>query len=108
MEIATCPVRSDTNLAGTLRMRDVLVVRCFAGTVAEKSSGRNRRSTTGGRMPATRVGLVGAGGVAQRHARVLSALPEVQLAAVTDVVPEAAAELAGEYGARALPDVTAL
>jgi myo-inositol 2-dehydrogenase / D-chiro-inositol 1-dehydrogenase len=59
-------------------------------------------------MPATRVGLVGAGGVAQRHARVLSALPEVQVVAVTDVVPEAAGKLAGEYGARVLPDVAAV
>lgn len=59
-------------------------------------------------MAATRVGLIGAGGVAQRHARVLSGLPEVQVAAVTDVVPEAAGTLAGEYGARALPDVAAV
>jgi myo-inositol 2-dehydrogenase/D-chiro-inositol 1-dehydrogenase len=59
-------------------------------------------------MPATRVGLVGAGGVAQRHARVLSSLPEVQLVAVTDVVPEAARKLAAEHGATALPDVAAL
>ena len=28
-------------------------------------------------MAATRVGLIGAGGVAQRHARVLSGLPEL-------------------------------
>jgi myo-inositol 2-dehydrogenase / D-chiro-inositol 1-dehydrogenase len=59
-------------------------------------------------MPVTRVGLVGAGGVAQRHARVLSALPGVQVAAVTDVVPEAARELAGAYGARVVADVPAL
>ncbi|GAB7046783.1 hypothetical protein JCM9534A_19090 [Catenuloplanes indicus JCM 9534] len=56
----------------------------------------------------TRVGLVGAGGVAQRHARVLSSLPDVQVTAVTDVVPEAAAALAGPHGARVAPDVAAL
>ncbi|SDT73021.1 Gfo/Idh/MocA family protein [Actinoplanes derwentensis] len=59
-------------------------------------------------MPATRVGLVGAGGVAQRHARVLSGLKGVQLTAVTDVVPEAARRLAEEHGASVLPDVAAV
>lgn len=59
-------------------------------------------------MPVTRVGLVGAGGVAQRHARVLAGLPDVQVAAVTDVAADAAGKLAGEYGAKVLPDVGAL
>ncbi|MGK5684291.1 Gfo/Idh/MocA family protein [Actinoplanes sp. URMC 104] len=59
-------------------------------------------------MAATRVGLVGAGGVAQRHARVLAGLPNVQLVAVTDVVPEAAGELAGTHGMKVVPDVEAL
>ncbi|MFI5935489.1 Gfo/Idh/MocA family protein [Actinoplanes sp. NPDC051494] len=61
-----------------------------------------------GRMAATRVGIIGAGGVAQRHARVLSALPDVQVAGVTDVVPEAAQRFAEEFSTRALPDVAAL
>jgi myo-inositol 2-dehydrogenase / D-chiro-inositol 1-dehydrogenase len=59
-------------------------------------------------MTATRVGLVGAGGVAQRHARVLSGLPDVQVIGVTDVVPAAAEALAGAYDARVFPDVGAL
>ncbi|WP_310376434.1 Gfo/Idh/MocA family protein [Catenuloplanes atrovinosus] len=54
------------------------------------------------------MGLVGAGGVAQRHARVLSSLPDVQVTAVTDVVAEAATALADPYGARVLPDVAAV
>ncbi|AGL18662.1 oxidoreductase domain-containing protein [Actinoplanes sp. N902-109] len=54
------------------------------------------------------MGIIGAGGVAQRHARVLSALPDVQVAGVTDVVPEAAGRLAAEHGSRAFPDVPAL
>jgi predicted dehydrogenase len=49
--------------------------------------------------------MVGAGGVAQRHARVLSGLAETQLTGVTDVVPEAARSLAGEHGARAFGSV---
>ena len=50
-------------------------------------------------MAATRVGMVGAGGVAQRHARVLVGLPDVQLVGVTDVVPAAAEDLGTAYGA---------
>jgi len=59
-------------------------------------------------MGATRVGMIGAGGVAQRHARVLSGLPNVQLVAVTDVLPAAASRLAEEHGTRAVPDVAAV
>lgn len=57
---------------------------------------------------ATRIGLIGAGGVAQRHARVLSGLPDVQVVGVTDVAEGAAAGLAEQHGGRAFPDVEAL
>jgi predicted dehydrogenase len=56
-------------------------------------------------MATTRIGLVGAGGVAARHARVLSGLPDVQVTAVTDVVTQAARALADEHGARAYASV---
>ncbi|MER5334406.1 Gfo/Idh/MocA family oxidoreductase [Micromonospora sp. NPDC002717] len=59
-------------------------------------------------MRTCRVGLVGAGGVAQRHARVLGGFADVELLGVTDVVPEAAAELAGAHGARTFDDVEEL
>jgi myo-inositol 2-dehydrogenase/D-chiro-inositol 1-dehydrogenase len=59
-------------------------------------------------MAVTRIGIIGAGGVAQRHARVLSGLPDVQVVAVTDVVAEAAGRLADACGARAVPDVAAV
>ena len=59
-------------------------------------------------MVASRVGIIGAGGVAQRHARVLSGLPDVQVVGVTDVVMTAAQRLADEYGAEVHPDVPAL
>lgn len=59
-------------------------------------------------MAGTRVGMIGAGGVARRHARVLTGLPGVQVVGVTDVVPAAARGLAGEYGAKVFPDVEAL
>ncbi len=56
-------------------------------------------------MARTRVGMVGAGGVAQRHARVLSGLPDVQLIGVTDVVPAAATALADQYGGKVFAGV---
>jgi myo-inositol 2-dehydrogenase/D-chiro-inositol 1-dehydrogenase len=54
------------------------------------------------------VGLVGAGNVARRHARVLAGFADVRLAGVTDVRADAARELADEHGTRAYPDVGAL
>jgi myo-inositol 2-dehydrogenase/D-chiro-inositol 1-dehydrogenase len=56
-------------------------------------------------VAATRVGMVGAGGVAQRHARVLASLRDVQVTGVTDVVPAAARNLAAAYGATVFADV---
>ncbi|GAB3808301.1 hypothetical protein GCM10027605_40500 [Micromonospora zhanjiangensis] len=54
------------------------------------------------------MGLVGAGGVARRHARVLAGFDDVDLVCVTDVVPAAAEGLADQVGCRALPDVAAV
>ncbi|RZT78288.1 putative dehydrogenase [Micromonospora violae] len=55
-----------------------------------------------------RVGLVGAGGVAQRHARVLTGFDDVELVAVTDVAPEAASALVAQHGGRACADIAEL
>lgn len=59
-------------------------------------------------MVRSRVGLVGAGGVAQRHARVLSGFDDVEVVGVTDVVPEAASALAQRHGGRTFQDVAEL
>lgn len=59
-------------------------------------------------MTTTRIGLIGAGGVAARHAKVLSGLPEVQVSGVTDVVAEAAGRLAAEHGAQVYDTVADL
>ncbi|MEU5962568.1 Gfo/Idh/MocA family oxidoreductase [Micromonospora parva] len=56
-------------------------------------------------MRKCRVGLVGAGGVAQRHARVLAGFDDVELVGVTDVAPEAASALAAQHDGRACADV---
>jgi predicted dehydrogenase len=59
-------------------------------------------------MAATRVGIIGAGGVAQRHARVLAGFDDVRLVAVTDVAADAARRLADEHGAAVADDVPGL
>jgi myo-inositol 2-dehydrogenase/D-chiro-inositol 1-dehydrogenase len=59
-------------------------------------------------MAVRRVGMVGAGGVAQRHARVLGTFADVRLVGVTDVAEGAAERLAGEHGADVFADVPAL
>src|SRR5918993_979067 len=55
-----------------------------------------------------RIGVVGAGGVAARHVRVLSGFDDTEVVAVADTVPEAAERLASTCGARAYPDVDTL
>ncbi|MEV0156493.1 Gfo/Idh/MocA family oxidoreductase [Micromonospora sp. NPDC050686] len=59
-------------------------------------------------MRTCRVGLVGAGGVAQRHARVLSQFTDVELVGVTDVARDAAEALAADHGGRSFVDVDEL
>jgi predicted dehydrogenase len=53
-----------------------------------------------------RIAMVGAGGVAARHVRVLTGLG-ARVVAVADPVPAAAADLAGSCGATPYPDVDA-
>jgi len=52
--------------------------------------------------------MIGAGNVAQRHARVLSGFADVEIVGVTDVIPAAAEALAAAHGVPALPDAAAL
>ncbi|TDC41232.1 Gfo/Idh/MocA family oxidoreductase [Micromonospora sp. KC213] len=59
-------------------------------------------------MRSCRVALVGAGGVARRHARLLSGFEDVELLGVTDVARDAAAELTGTYGGRPFTDIDEL
>jgi myo-inositol 2-dehydrogenase/D-chiro-inositol 1-dehydrogenase len=56
----------------------------------------------------SRIGIIGAGNVAHRHARVLSGFDDVCLAAVTDVVTDAARRLGDAYGVPVAPDLPAL
>ena len=54
-------------------------------------------------MPATRIGMIGAGAVALRHVQCLSSFDDVAIAAVADPALEAARSLAARCGAVAFP-----
>lgn len=56
-------------------------------------------------MHKTRVGFIGAGGIAQRHLGVLEQFEDVTIAGFTDVDPDRAQEAAGRFGTRAYPSV---
>ena len=49
-----------------------------------------------------RIGIAGLGHIGKNHARILSELPDCELAAVFDTNPEAAREIAEKYGTRAV------
>lgn len=59
-------------------------------------------------MSALRVGCVGTGFIAGRHLEALSAMPDVEIAAVADPLADRATETAERYGARAYDDGLAL
>ena len=50
---------------------------------------------------ALQVGIVGCGGIAQVHSKVIAQLPNLHLAACADIRPERAAAMAEKYGCRA-------
>jgi myo-inositol 2-dehydrogenase / D-chiro-inositol 1-dehydrogenase len=58
--------------------------------------------------PILRLGFVGTGGVATRHATILSGFDDVALVAATDVDPTRAAAFSEQFGAEAVDDVAAL
>lgn len=59
-------------------------------------------------MQATRIAMVGAGGVATRHVQVLGLFEDVQIVGVTDLREDAARALAAGVGAEVHPDLPAL
>ena len=59
-------------------------------------------------MTRTRVAVIGVGHLGQHHARLLAAMPEVELVAVVDTKPGRAEEIAAKHGAAALTDAAGL
>lgn len=63
-----------------------------------------KRSSEGARVERTRIGFIGAGGIAHRHFGVLEQFEDVAIAAVADVDLSRATEAAARFGARAFDD----
>ncbi|GGD57899.1 hypothetical protein GCM10011411_17420 [Aurantiacibacter arachoides] len=57
-------------------------------------------------LPSLRIGFVGAGGIAQRHAGVLATMDDVRIAAVCDAAAARAGEMAAGHGAQVFADVS--
>jgi predicted dehydrogenase len=55
-----------------------------------------------------RIAVVGVGHLGQHHARLLAAMPDVELVAVVDTKPGRADEIAAKYGTRAFVDAAAV
>lgn len=62
----------------------------------------------GERPGRTRIGFIGAGGIAQRHLGVLEGFEDVEIAAFADPVPERATAAAERFGARSYGDAEAM
>ena len=59
-------------------------------------------------MNSTRVAVIGVGSLGRHHARILAAIPEVDLVAVVDTKPERAAEIAATRDTAPLTDASTL
>ena len=60
------------------------------------------------RMNKTRIAVIGVGYLGAHHARLLAAMPEVDLVAVVDTKPGRAAEVAATHGTTALTDASTI
>ncbi len=60
------------------------------------------------KLPSLRIGFVGAGGIAQRHANVLATMDDVRIAAVCDADAARAGDLAAGHGAEVFADLKAM
>ncbi|WP_217429826.1 Gfo/Idh/MocA family protein, partial [Sphingomonas bacterium] len=67
-----------------------------------------RQAPEGTSRDVTRIGFIGAGGIAHRHFGVLEQFDDVQIVGVTDVDAGRAEEAAARFGARAFADVDAM
>ena len=59
-------------------------------------------------MTRTRIAVIGVGHLGQHHARLLAAMPEVELVAVVDIQPGRADEIAAKHGTKALLEADGL
>ncbi|MBJ6123284.1 glycosyltransferase [Sphingomonas mollis] len=80
------------------------MIRDTAAIYAEETSGAPRPD--GKRM--TRIGFIGAGGIAHRHFGVLEQFDDVAIVAIADVDQSRADEAAARFGAQAFTDIDAM
>ncbi len=80
------------------------MIRDTAAIYAEETSGAPRPDGT--RM--TRIGFIGAGGIAHRHFGVLERFEDVAIVAIADVDGARADEAAARFGAQAFTDIDAM
>lgn len=69
---------------------------------------REAAKSEGGRAVRTRIGFIGAGGIAHRHLGVLGQFEDVEVVAVADVDEARAVEAAARHGGRAFGDAAAM
>ena len=72
------------------------------------AASRPGRGARQGASVRTRIGFIGAGGIAHRHFGVLEQFEDVEIVAVADVDAGRAAEAAARFGARAFDDAAAM
>jgi len=99
---------ADVASAATERQRDLYAAgRMIAETAAvyDEEAATTPRKTGEG---VTRIGFIGAGGIAHRHFGVLEGFEDVEIAAIADVDLSRAEDAAARFGARAFSDVDAM
>ncbi len=82
--------------------------RMIADTRAVYAAVRDQTEHTGDGVERTRIGFIGAGGIANRHFGVLEQFDDVAIVAVADVDMARATEAAARFGARAFDDAAAM
>ncbi len=80
--------------------------RMIARTIALYDEATKDRRNDG--VTRTRIGFIGAGGIANRHFGVLEHFDDIEIAAICDVDEGRAAEAAARFGARAFTDPAAM
>ncbi len=81
--------------------------RLYRGLVGTPSA-TNRMTRMIGGPPRTRIGFIGAGGIAHRHLGVLETFEDVEIAAFTDPAEDRAIAAAERFGARSYRDLQAM
>lgn len=102
------PARAEVAAAGRERQRTLYAAERMIGETAAiyEDEARSRPRRDGADV--TRIGFIGAGGIAHRHFGVLEGFEDVAIVAVADVDRARAEDAAARFGARAFDDADAM